>query len=107
MIAVLKTFLIISEKILQITDAASVITVLLRFERLRCVSLEILIETLEEARRNSENFLINLLRGEKVKESVLLFKHFSSQNFSTSEIKGVLAVQFLKENIEASGREII
>jgi ATP-dependent DNA helicase RecQ len=62
---------------------------------------EILIETLEEAGQEiPENFLINLLRGEKVKESVILFKHFGScKNFSTSEIKGVLAVQISKGKI--------
>ena len=62
---------------------------------------EIILDTLEEAREPiPENFLINLLRGEKIKESATLFKHFGScKNFSIAEIKGVIAYQVSKENI--------
>ncbi|MBV6421999.1 MAG: ATP-dependent RNA helicase DbpA [Ignavibacteriaceae bacterium] len=62
---------------------------------------EIIIDTLEEAHEPvPENFLINLLRGEKVKESVILFKHFGScKNYSISDIKSVIAYQVSKENI--------
>lgn len=56
---------------------------------------EIIIETLEEATEEiPENFLINLLRGEKVKESAALFKHFGTcKKYTTAELKGVLAFQ--------------
>jgi len=62
---------------------------------------EIFIETLEEANEEiPENFLIKLLRGEKVKESATLFKHFGAcKNFSSAEIKGVLADQISKGKI--------
>jgi ATP-dependent DNA helicase RecQ len=62
---------------------------------------EIIIETLVEANEEiPENFLVNLLRGEKVKESAAFFKHFGAcKNFSTAEIKGVLADQISKEKI--------
>jgi uncharacterized protein YpbB len=62
---------------------------------------EIIIETLEEANKEiPENFLINLLRGEKIKETVILFKHFGAcKNFSSAEIKGVLADQISKGKI--------
>jgi ATP-dependent DNA helicase RecQ len=62
---------------------------------------EIILETLEEANEEiPENFLVNLLRGEKVKESAAFFKHFGTcKNFSTAEIKGVLADQISKRKI--------
>ncbi|MBK9098952.1 MAG: RecQ family ATP-dependent DNA helicase [bacterium] len=62
---------------------------------------EIILETLEEASEPiPENFLINLLRGEKIKESAALSKHFGScKNFSIAEMKGVIAYQVSKENI--------
>ncbi len=62
---------------------------------------EIILETLEEANEEiPENFLVNLLRGEKVKESAAFFKHFGAcKNFSTAEIKGVLADQVSKRKI--------
>ena len=62
---------------------------------------EKLIETLEEANEEiPENFLVNLLRGEKTKESAAFFKHFGTcKNFSTAEIKGVLADQISKRKI--------
>jgi ATP-dependent DNA helicase RecQ len=62
---------------------------------------EIIIETLLEANEEiPENFLVNLLRGEKTKESAALFKHFGAcKNFSTAEIKGVLADQISKGKI--------
>jgi superfamily II DNA helicase RecQ len=44
--------------------------------------------------------LVNLLRGEKAKESAAFFKHFGAcKNFSTAEIKGVLADQISKGKI--------
>ena len=63
---------------------------------------EIITETIEEANGEiPENFLINLLRGEKVKESAAMFKHFSAcKNFSISEIKGVIAYQISKGIID-------
>ncbi len=66
---------------------------------------EIIIETLEEAKEDlPENFLVNLLRGEKVKDSVTLFKHFGAcKNFTTAEIKGVLSVMISKDKISKSG----
>lgn len=62
---------------------------------------EIIFETLEEAKEDiPENFLINLLRGEKVKDSAALFRHFGAcKNFTTSEIKGVLSAQISKGKI--------
>jgi len=62
---------------------------------------EKIIETLEEANKEvPENFLINLLRGEKIKESMVLFKNFGTcKNFSAAEIKGVLADQVSRGNI--------
>jgi ATP-dependent DNA helicase RecQ len=62
---------------------------------------EIILETLEEANEEiPENFLVNLLRGEKTKESAAFFKHFGAcKNFSTAEIKGVLADQVSKRKI--------
>ncbi len=69
---------------------------------------EIIIETLEEAKEDlPENFLVNLLRGEKVKESAALFKHFGAcKKFTTSEIKGVLSVQITKGKIiKRAGRK--
>ncbi len=69
---------------------------------------EIIIETLEEAKEDlPENFLVNLLRGEKVKESVALFKYFGAcKKFTTSEIKGVLSVQISKGKIiKRAGRK--
>jgi ATP-dependent DNA helicase RecQ len=69
---------------------------------------EIIIETLEEAKEDlPENFLVNLLRGEKVKESAALFKHFGTcKKFTTSEIKGVLSVQVAKGKIiKRAGRK--
>ncbi|MBE0572010.1 MAG: RecQ family ATP-dependent DNA helicase [Ignavibacteriaceae bacterium] len=62
---------------------------------------EIILETLEEANEEiPENFLVNLLRGEKVKESAAFFKHFGTcKNFSTAEIKGVLADLISKRKI--------
>ena len=62
---------------------------------------EIIFETLEEAKEDlPENFLVNLLRGEKVKESASLFQHFGAcKKYTTSEIKGVLSVQISKGKI--------
>lgn len=62
---------------------------------------EIILDTLEEARDPiPENFLINLLRGERIKESAILFKHFGScKKYSIAEIKGVIAYQVSKEKI--------
>lgn len=62
---------------------------------------EIIIETLAEANEEiPENFLIKLLRGEKVKESAALFKHFGScRKFSMVEIKGLIADQISKGKI--------
>ena len=66
---------------------------------------EIIIESLEEANEAlPENFLVNLLRGEKVKESITLFKHFGScKNYTTSEIKGVISFLVSKGTISKSG----
>ena len=63
---------------------------------------EIIAETIEEANGEiPENFLINLLRGEKVKESAAMFKHFGAcKNFSISELKGVIAYQISKGIID-------
>lgn len=63
---------------------------------------EIITETIKEANGEiPENFLINLLRGEKVKESAAMFKHFGAcKNFSISEIKGVIAFQISKGTID-------
>ncbi|MGB5530855.1 MAG: helicase-related protein, partial [Ignavibacteriaceae bacterium] len=57
---------------------------------------EIIIETLEEANKEiPESFLIKILKGEKVKESASLFKHFGScKKFSAAELKAIL-----KENV--------
>ena len=62
---------------------------------------EKIIETLKEANEEiPENFLINLLRGEKVKESAALFKHFGvCKKYTTAELKGVLALQISKGKI--------
>ncbi|MDH3269302.1 MAG: ATP-dependent DNA helicase, partial [Ignavibacteria bacterium] len=62
---------------------------------------EIIIETLEEAKEDlPENFLVNLLRGEKVKDSAALFQHFGAcKKFTTAEIKGVMSVQVSKGKI--------
>jgi ATP-dependent DNA helicase RecQ len=62
---------------------------------------EIIIETLLEANEEiPENFLTKLLRGEKVKESAALFKHFGAcRKFSMAEIKGVIADQISKGKI--------
>lgn len=62
---------------------------------------EKIIETLEEANEEiPENFLINLLRGEKVKESAALFRHFGAcKKYPTAELKGVLALQISKGKI--------
>ena len=61
-------------------------------------------ETLEEANSEiPENFLINLLRGEKIKESVAMFKHFGAcKKFSIAEIKGVLAYQISTGKVSKS-----
>ena len=66
---------------------------------------EIVTETLEEAKEElPENFLVNLLRGEKVKESVALFKHFGScKNYTAAEIKGVIAFMNAKGRIFKTG----
>lgn len=69
---------------------------------------EIIIETLEDANEDlPENFLVNLLRGEKVKESVTLFTHFGScKNFTVSELKGVISYLVSKEKlIKSAGRK--
>ena len=65
---------------------------------------EKILETLEEANSEiPENFLINLLRGEKIKESVAMFKHFGScKKFSIAEIKGVLAYQISTGKVSKS-----
>jgi ATP-dependent DNA helicase RecQ len=62
---------------------------------------DIIIETLEEANGElPENFLIKLLRGEKVKESASLFRHFGAcKKFTSAEIRGVLADQISKGKI--------
>jgi ATP-dependent DNA helicase RecQ len=62
---------------------------------------EIIFETLVEANEEiPESFLVKLLRGEKVKESAALFKHFGAcKNFSTAEIKGILGDQISKGKI--------
>lgn len=62
---------------------------------------ELIIETLQEAAEEiPENFLIKVLRGEKVKESAALFKHFGAcRKFSMAEIKGVIADQISKGKI--------
>jgi ATP-dependent DNA helicase RecQ len=62
---------------------------------------EIIIETLTEANEEiPESFLVKLLRGEKVKESAALFKHFGAcRKFSMAEIKGVIADQISKGKI--------
>jgi ATP-dependent DNA helicase RecQ len=62
---------------------------------------EIIIETLEEATEDiPENFLVNLLRGEKVKESAAMFRHFGTcKKYATAEIKGVIAFQISKGKI--------
>lgn len=62
---------------------------------------ELIIETLEEANEEiPENFLIKILKGEKIKESAALFKHFGScKKFSTAEIKGVLTELIFKEKV--------
>lgn len=54
---------------------------------------EKIIETLVEANTElPENFLIKILRGEKVKESALMFKYYGAcKKFSFLEIKSVLA----------------
>ena len=69
---------------------------------------EIIIETLEEANEDlPENFLVNLLRGEKLKESAKLFRHFGSfKNFTAAEIKGVLAALISKGKVvKSSGKK--
>ncbi len=69
---------------------------------------ELIIETLEEANEDlPENFVVNLLRGEKVKESVTLFKHFGAcKNFTTAELKGVISFLVSKEKvIKSAGRK--
>ncbi len=62
---------------------------------------ELIIETLEEAADEiPENFLIKVLRGEKIKESAVLFKHFGAcSKYSIAEIKGVIADQISKGKI--------
>jgi ATP-dependent DNA helicase RecQ len=62
---------------------------------------EIIIETLQEANEElPESFLVKLLRGEKVKESAALFKHFGAcRKFSMAEIKGVIADKISKGKI--------
>jgi len=62
---------------------------------------EIIIETLEEAKQDiPENFLVKLLRGEKVKESAAMFRHFGAcKKYTKAEIKGVLAFQISKGKI--------
>ena len=53
---------------------------------------EIILETLDEANEEiPENFLIKILKGGKLKESAVLFKHFGScKKYSSAEIKSVL-----------------
>lgn len=62
---------------------------------------EIIIETLHEAKEDlPDNFLVKLLRGDKVKESVSLFRHFGScKNYSNAEIKGVISILVSKRKI--------
>ena len=62
---------------------------------------EIIIETLEEANEEiPENFLIKILKGEKIRESAALFRHFGScKNFSVTEIKAVLTENVSKSKI--------
>ena len=62
---------------------------------------EIIIETLEEANEEiPESFLIKILKGEKIKESAALFRHFGScKNFSVTEIKAVLTDNVSKSKI--------
>ena len=65
---------------------------------------EIIIDTLYEAKNQlPENFLISLLRGEKLKESAFLFQHYGAcKKYSKTEIKGVIAQLFSKDKIVKS-----
>lgn len=65
---------------------------------------ELIIDTLEEAKEAlPQNFLVNLLRGEKVKESITLFKHFGScKNYTASEIQSVISFMVSKGTISKS-----
>ncbi len=62
---------------------------------------EIILETMKEANDAiPENFVVKLLRGEKIKESAVIFKHFGScKKFSSAEIKSVLVQLVSKGNI--------
>jgi ATP-dependent DNA helicase RecQ len=62
---------------------------------------EIIIETLEESAEDiPESFLIKIGKGEKVKESVSLFKHFGAcKKFSISEITRVLSEMISKGKV--------
>lgn len=68
---------------------------------------EIILETLQEAKEEiPENFLVNVLRGEKVKESAVMFRYFGAcKKYTTSEIKGVISLQISKGKIlKSAGR---
>ncbi|MEJ2103708.1 MAG: helix-turn-helix domain-containing protein [Ignavibacteriaceae bacterium] len=62
---------------------------------------EIILETLQEANEElPENFLIKILKGEKIKESAALFRHFGAcKKFSMAEIKAVLTENISKGKI--------
>ena len=62
---------------------------------------EIILETLEEANEElPENFLIKILKGERIKDSAALFRHFGTcKKFSVSEIKTVLTENISKGKI--------
>jgi len=69
---------------------------------------EIIQETLEEATEEiPENFLISVLKGEKIKKSASLFRHFGScKKYTRSEIKTVLSQSISKgEIIKSIGRK--
>ena len=62
---------------------------------------EKILETLEEANIElPENFLIKVLRGEKIKESAAMFRNYGAcKKFSLVEIKSVIAGMISKGNI--------
>ena len=70
---------------------------------------EIIIESLEEANEEiPENFVIKILKGDKVKESASLFRHFGScKKFSPAEIKRVLTELISKGKVIKSKRNFV
>ena len=62
---------------------------------------EVILETLEEAKNElPENFLVSLLRGEKLKDSAVIFQHYSAcKKYSKSEIKAVISQLISKEKV--------